>query len=167
VTPLAALAIVAATVVGAELAATAVHRFVMHGPGWAWHRSHHEPGPRRWERNDLYAAAFGAADVALFAFAGGPQRTAWWVALGVAVYGLGVAWVHDGLVHRRWPAGRVPSRGWLARLARAHRLHHAVRGRDGAVSFGFLWAPPPERLARTLRARGTRVDDPDGGTRRR
>jgi beta-carotene 3-hydroxylase len=149
--PLAAAGIVLATVAATELAAAAIHRHVMHGFGWDWHRSHHAPRTGRWERNDLYALAFAAIDVGLFVASGGPSEPTWWVAVGIAAYGVLYAYVHDGLVHRRFPAGRAPARGWGARLVRAHRLHHATRARDGAVSFGFLWAPRPEVLARRLR----------------
>ena len=56
-------------------------------------------------------------------------------------------------VHRRWPFRYVPKSGYLKRLYQAHRMHHAVEGKDGAVSFGFLYAPPVETLKRQLQAR--------------
>jgi beta-carotene 3-hydroxylase len=34
--------------------------------------------------------------------------------------------VHDGLVHRRFPFAGSPI-GYLKRLVQAHRLHHAVK----------------------------------------
>jgi beta-carotene 3-hydroxylase len=144
------LLIVLATVVAMELIAAAVHRYVMHGPGWAWHRSHHEPAGGAFERNDLYAVLFAALSLALFVL-GGRWPVLWWVGVGTVVYGLLYATVHDGLVHRRFPFARVPRRGYLKRLVQAHRLHHAVREREGAVSFGFLYAPPVERVRRQLR----------------
>ena len=61
---------------------------------------------------------------------------------------------HDGLVHQRWPFKYVPRKGYLRRLYQAHRLHHAVEGRDGCVSFGFVYAPPLDRLKDQLRAGG-------------
>ena len=59
--------------------------------------------------------------------------------------------LHDLLVHRRIPFKGQPRGGYLKRLVQAHRLHHAVRSRDGAVSFGFLYAPPIEKLVTQLR----------------
>jgi beta-carotene 3-hydroxylase len=38
----------------------------------------------------------------------------------------------------------------LRRLYQSHRLHHAVDGKDGCVSFGFVFAPSPERLKKQL-----------------
>ncbi|WP_460451560.1 sterol desaturase family protein [Alsobacter sp. SYSU BS001988] len=150
------LAAKAALVIGAVLAmegvATLVHRYVMHGIGWGWHRSHHEPHDDLLERNDLYAVCFALLSAPLFIL-GADRPVLWWIGVGVALYGLLYFIVHDGLVHRRWPFRWVPRRGYLKHLVQAHRLHHAVRGRDGAVSFGFLYAAPLDRLVRQLRAR--------------
>jgi beta-carotene 3-hydroxylase len=44
----------------------------------------------------------------------------------------------------------------------AHRLHHAVRTREGAVSFGFLLVPDPRRLAAELKSRRTARRAVDG-----
>ena len=76
--------------------------------------------------------------------------------LGMTLYGLVYAVVHDGLTHRRapWPWRGTPRRGYLARLVQAHRLHHAVETKHGTVSFGFLWAPRPEDLKAELKRRG-------------
>ena len=139
------------TVVAMELTAAAVHRYIMHGWGWGWHRSHHEPRSGALERNDLYALVFAGLSVLLFV-AGSRWPILWWVGVGTVVYGLLYALVHDGLVHRRLPIGSVPRTGYLKRLVQAHRLHHSTRGRQGAVSFGFLYAPPVQRLVEQLRA---------------
>jgi beta-carotene 3-hydroxylase len=48
-----------------------------------------------------------------------------------------------------------PHSGYLKRLVQAHRLHHAVKGREGCVSFGFLYAPPVARLRDELRSKGS------------
>ena len=79
-----------------------------------------------------------------------------WIGMGMSVYGALYFIVHDGLVHQRWPFRYIPRRGYLRRLYMAHRLHHAVRGREGCVSFGFLYAPPLDKLQRILRQRHTK-----------
>jgi beta-carotene 3-hydroxylase len=76
-----------------------------------------------------------------------------WIGAGMTLYGLLYFIVHDGLVHQRWPFRYVPRRGYLRRLYMAHRMHHAVRGKEGCVSFGFLYAPPLSKLQATLRER--------------
>jgi len=142
------LLVVLATVAAMEAVAWAVHRYIMHGPiGWGWHRSHHEPREGWFERNDLYAVLFAFVSIGLFV-AGGLW---WWVGVGTAVYGLLYALAHDGLVHRRFGRLSPPRVGYLKRLYQAHRIHHAVKARDGTVSFGFLYAPPIDRLKRRLR----------------
>ena len=135
-----------------ELVATLAHKYVMHGFGWGWHRSHHSPRAGRFEKNDLYALVFAAISMGWFVGGGGPSSILWWIGVGTALYGLVYALLHDGLVHRRLPVGPVPRSAYLKRLVQAHRLHHATRGREGAVSFGFLYAPPVPKLVARLRA---------------
>lgn len=150
ISPIMAVGIVVVTVAAMEAIATAVHRFIMHGLGWGWHRSHHEPTDGGFERNDLYALIFGLVSLGLFA-AGGRWPVLWWVGLGTLVYGVLYFLVHDGLVHRRVPMPRTKLAGYLKRLVQAHRLHHSVHDREGAVSFGFLYAPPVQKLVERLR----------------
>jgi len=147
-----ALLIVLASVAAMEVVAAVAHRYVMHGFGWRLHRSHHEPRAGLFEANDLYAVGFALIAVALFAVGAFIAPWLFWVATGVTLYGLLYFVVHDGLVHRRWPFRAKPRHPYLRRLVQAHRLHHATRGRDGAVSFGFLYAPPVRLLTQRLRA---------------
>ena len=133
-----------------EAAAWAMHKYVMHGWGWGWHRSHHEPHDGWFEVNDLYAVAFGAAAVAAFVWLAPLWPPLYWIAVGVTGYGAAYVLVHDGLVHQRWPFHHRPRNPYLKRLVQAHRLHHAVDGREHCVSFGFLYAPPVRRLKRRL-----------------
>jgi beta-carotene 3-hydroxylase len=139
------LAIVAGTVVATEVAAVLIHRHIMHGFGWGWHRSHHEAHDDLLEQNDLYAVVFAGLAVCLMA-AGHWVSPLFWISIGLLVY---------GVLHQRWPFRHVPRRGYLKRLYQAHKLHHAVEGRDGAVSFGFLYAPRLDRLRETLRRNRT------------
>ena len=146
------IAIVVGMVLFMEGFAWAAHRYVMHGFGWSWHRSHHEPHDRPVERNDLYAVVFSLAVIAILV-AAMRWEVLTWVATGITVYGAIYLFVHDMLVHQRFGMRWVPRRGYLKRLHQAHRLHHAVKGRPGAVSFGFLFAPSPARLKSRLRDR--------------
>lgn len=137
-----------ATFLGMEGFAWAMHRYVMHGPLWTWHRSHHEPHDNALERNDLFAVVFAAPAVVLIAVGLHVWPWALPVGLGVTAYGLVYFFFHDGLVHRRFPTGIDGRSGFWRRRIQAHRLHHAVRTREGCVSFGFLWV----RSARALKA---------------
>lgn len=135
-----------------ELIAMLAHRYIMHGFGWKWHRDHHLPGPGKLEVNDLYAVIITVLCIGLFLFSGGPQSLLWWMALGITIYGLLYAFVHDGLVHRRWPLQWKPQHPYLRRLIEAHHLHHAVKEKHGAVSYGFLYAPASSKLRAQLKA---------------
>ncbi|WP_174296580.1 sterol desaturase family protein [Sphingomonas bacterium] len=144
------IGIVLAAVAAMELFAWWAHKYVMHGWGWEWHRDHHEPHDHVLERNDLFAVVFGSVVVALFVVGYAYSAPLWWSALGITVYGLIYTVIHDGIVHQRWFRW-VPTRGYAKRLVQAHKLHHAAVGKDGGVSFGFLWAGNPTRLKANLR----------------
>ncbi len=143
--------IVLATAAVMEAVAYATHRWVMHGPlGWGWHRSHHEEHEGVFEANDLYAIVFTVLSGGFIAFGMAGVWPLRQIGIGLMVYGLLYFLVHDGLVHQRWPFRYVPKRGYLKRLVQAHKMHHAVDGRDGCVSFGFLYAPPVTDLKARL-----------------
>ena len=142
--------LVVGTVAFMEWFAAWSHEHVMHGWGWAWHKSHHEPQDEALEKNDLYAVLFAGFAIFLFWVGATWAAPVWWIAMGISIYGVLYFFFHDGLVHRRWPFRYVPRKGYLKRVYQAHRLHHAVQGRDGCVSFGFVYAEPVDRLVRKL-----------------
>ncbi len=133
-----------------EGVAWVVHRYVMHGFMWFWHKSHHEPHNDALEQNDWFAVLFSLPAIVgiYFGLRGYPVLLA--LGLGVTAYGFFYFLAHDVLVHRRVKILPVPKKGYLARLHEAHMLHHVVRSRDGAVSFGFLYAPKPSHLRALL-----------------
>lgn len=143
--------IVLLTVAAMELVAALAHKYIMHGWGWGWHESHHEPRTRWFEVNDLYAVVFAVLAIVLIALGTWGIWPLQWIGAGMTAYGALYFMVHDGLVHQRWPFRYIPRQGYLKRLYLAHRLHHAVRGKEDCVSFGFLYAPPIEKLQATLR----------------
>lgn len=149
--------VVCLTVAAMELIAWASHKYVMHGFGWAWHRDHHEPHGAFFEKNDRYALIGAALSITMFVL-GSPMAMgadAWppgtWIGLGVLIYGVIYTLVHDGLVHQRWFRW-VPKKGYAKRLVQAHKLHHATLGREGGVSFGFVFARDPAKLKAELAA---------------
>lgn len=144
--------LVVGTVVFMEGFAAWSHKHIMHGWGWNWHKSHHEHHHKGLEKNDLYAVVFAAISMVLYAIGYFWLWPAWWIAIGISVYAVLYFFLHDGLVHQRWPFKYVPRRGYLKRVYQAHRLHHAVEGRDGCVSFGFVYAEPVDQLVRQLQS---------------
>lgn len=143
--------IVLVTVAIMEGVAWAAHKYIMHGWGWGWHRSHHEPHEDVFERNDLYAVVFAVLALGLIIYGSNGFGPLYWVGVGMTVYGFLYFFVHDGMTHQRWPFRYVPRNGYLKRLVQAHRLHHAVDGKEGCVSFGFLYAQPVQKLRDQLR----------------
>ncbi|RIA47273.1 sterol desaturase family protein [Dichotomicrobium thermohalophilum] len=139
--------------VGMEAFAWCFHRYIMHGPLWFIHKTHHRPRHGLFELNDLFALLFAAIAAPLFYFGARGYPPLLGIALGMIGYGLAYFLVHDVLVHRRIGHRFTPARGYLRRVHQAHHMHHAVRERDGAVSFGFLMTPRPEKLAKKLRER--------------
>ena len=140
------------TVIAMELFAYAMHRWVMHGPGWFLHASHHRHRPGMFEANDLYALIFALPSIALIWLGvhGGWGSSATAVGAGIAAYGMIYFVFHDALVHQRVPNRYVPRSAWMKRITQAHRLHHAVESKRGGVSFGFIYAPPVAVLKRQL-----------------
>ncbi|PKB26006.1 beta-carotene 3-hydroxylase [Novosphingobium kunmingense] len=148
--------IVLGTVASMELFAYVMHRWVMHGPGWFLHASHHRARTGPFEWNDLYAVIF--AGPSIFLLWQGVQGT--WgdvstaVGAGIAAYGAIYFGFHDWIVHRRLPHRIVPRSAYFKRIVQAHRLHHVVESKHGTVSFGFLWAPPVDDLKAALKQSG-------------
>ena len=141
---------VLSAVIFMELFAWWAHKYVMHGWGWAWHRDHHEPHDKMLEKNDLFAVVFGSIVVVMFSVGYFVSDTLWWFAMGITVYGVIYTIIHDGLVHQRYFKW-VPKRGYAKRLVQAHKLHHATVGKEGGVSFGFVFARDPARLKADLK----------------
>ena len=117
-----------------EPVSAAVHRFIGHGPAWALHSDHHDPHSR-WERNDVIPLAFAGLAMVAFALSVNDPRLWWlfWTAVGVTVFGLTYALIHDVYIHRRIPIlpRRIP---WLEPLRRAHLEHH----RTGVAPYGVI-----------------------------
>lgn len=155
-------AIFLGTVAGMEGVAWVTHKYVMHGFLWSLHKSHHTPYEGGLELNDLFGLFFSIVSIGLI-LAGLHIWTPYlFIGLGLVGYGAIYLFMHDILVHHRFGFRIVPRGGYLQRMYQAHRLHHAVAEKDGAVSFGFLVAPSIAALKEQLRmnrARGATVDE--------
>ena len=143
------------TVLFMEGFAYVAHRWLMHGPGWFLHKSHHRPRTGTFELNDLYAVIFAVPSISLFWYGIGLGHGAFyaWIGGGIAAYGAIYFGFHDVIVHRRVNIRYSPKSAYMKRIIQAHRLHHVVETKAGTVSFGFLWAPKPEELKAELARR--------------
>lgn len=149
---MAELLIFTLTLLGMEVFAYVMHLKVMHGVGWFLHESHHRARSGMFELNDLYAVIFAIPSIVLIY--GGVQAGWGSVATvcgaGIAAYGFIYFVFHDVVVHQRVPIRMVVRSAYLKRIIQAHKLHHAVESRKGAVSFGFIYAPPIATLKKQL-----------------
>jgi beta-carotene 3-hydroxylase len=93
----------------------------------------------------MFASVVGVALVVGFNVPG----YAWLVpiGMGVTLYGLAYAIVHDGVIHGRLPAVHRASARYLRWLAAAHRVHHLF----GGEPYGML-APLVPALLRSRAA---------------
>jgi beta-carotene 3-hydroxylase len=136
-----------------EPATYAAHRWVMHGVGWALHRSHHRRRrptiTARWrdqlEANDAFPVMFAA--VTILAMAAGTHVSDLFVlvpaAVGVTAYGAAYGFVHDVYIHGRF--ARLPVFGPFERLRRAHAIHHLYGGEPYGMLCPFVPAELRER----------------------
>ncbi|MGI9416022.1 MAG: sterol desaturase family protein [Hyphomicrobiales bacterium] len=136
-----------------EFVAWFVHKYLMHGCLWFLHKSHHRPRQGWFELNDLFGLFFSAVSIVLIYFGSKGNPVPLGAGLGMVGYGVIYFLIHDVLVHRRVHHIFVPRSGYLRRVYQAHRLHHALETKEGAVSFGFVYAPAPERLKAELGAK--------------
>ena len=124
----------AAAFAGMEAVSYSAHRWVMHGRGIVWHRSHHATPEGRFERNDLFPAVFSMPAIGLFAAASivTPPWTRW-AAAGITTYGVAYMTIHELAIHRRF-AVQIPDNHYLRWLRRSHAAHHI----DGGEPYGML-----------------------------
>ena len=122
------------------------HKKAMHGWLWSLHKSHHRPRDGIFEKNDFFAFFFALPSIVLIWLGVNGWAPALWPGLGVAAYGLAYFVFHDGIVHRRLPFRYRGKNAYMKRIIEAHWVHHATTTKEGATSFGFLYARPVAEL---------------------
>jgi beta-carotene 3-hydroxylase len=136
-----------------EVVAFLAHKYVMHGFLWVLHESHHRPRESLVDKNDLFAVFFALPAILLIYYGASGPSWALWAGLGTTAYGFVVYFgFHDVVVHRRIPNSWRPGGKYLLRMMHAHRLHHALEEKEGAVSFGFAYAKPIPVLRAQMKA---------------
>ncbi|PZX47000.1 sterol desaturase family protein [Algoriphagus chordae] len=124
-----------------ELSGWAIHKYLMHGPLWAIHKTHHEHSDAFFELNDLFSLLFGSIAVLLIFLGVGELDYRFWMGVGISAYGMLYFFLHDVLIHRRVKWLERPKTGFLNGIFKAHQAHHQSKEKEGAVSFGLFLVP--------------------------
>lgn len=121
-----------------EFFAWFLHKYVMHGFMWNWHKDHHIPHNKTLEKNDRFVILFALPGLALLA-AGVYLTSSFMLAagIGVSAYGFAYFLFHDVYVHQRIKLPVTDNR-YLRATKEAHEDHHQPYSNQ---NFGFLLAP--------------------------
>ena len=118
-----------------------IHKYIMHGPLWGIHKTHHQSSNSFFELNDLFSLLFGSIAVLLIFLGVSDLDFRFWMGVGISLYGISYFFIHDVLVHRRIKWFDRPKNGFLRGIFRAHQAHHATNKKNDAVSFGLFVVP--------------------------
>lgn len=118
-----------------------IHKYLMHGPLWMIHKTHHEPSKSFFELNDLFSLLFGSVAIILIFVGIEDLDYRFWMGIGISLYGILYFFLHDVLVHRRLKWFDRPKNSFLKGIFRAHQAHHRTNQKDDAVSFGLFVVP--------------------------
>jgi beta-carotene 3-hydroxylase len=124
-----------------EVFGWAIHKYIMHGPLWSIHKTHHRSSKYFFELNDLFSLLFGSIAVALILKGVSDFDYRFWVGLGISLYGMLYFFLHDVLIHRRMKWFQKPKNGFLIGILKAHQAHHRTNKKEDAVSFGLFVVP--------------------------
>jgi beta-carotene 3-hydroxylase len=122
-----------------EFMAWFVHKYVMHGFMWYFHKDHHQPEPGWFEKNDAFFLIFAIPSFLLLLF--GYLYSNYYlssVGLGIMVYGAAYFLVHDIIIHQRFKLFTRTDNVYVRSIRWAHKMHHKHLGKHDGESFGML-----------------------------
>ena len=134
--------LVVATFFFMEFMAWFMHKYVMHGMGWYFHKDHHQHEPGFFEKNDVFFLIFAVPSWLFIMFgmmAGNDWRV--FVGLGIAIYGLAYFLVHDVFIHQRFSWLKRTDNVYFRAIRKAHKVHHKHLGKEEGECFGMLVVP--------------------------
>jgi beta-carotene 3-hydroxylase len=126
-----------------ELVAWFTHKYIMHGFLWVLHKDHHMRNHPMVEWNDLFAIIFAAPSVFLIMKGATSLNLAFWIGIGIALYGLSYLLLHDSLVHQRLKFFRGTENNYFRAIISAHEDHH-----KGKKNYGFILLFPWKYFSR-------------------
>ena len=117
-----------------------MHKYLLHGPLWSLHKSHHRPHKGWFETNDLIVLLYAIPAILMMYYGYESKDWVWWVGIGISFYGFFYFILHDIIIHRRIKFGYRFQNRYIKRLIRAHKIHHKHLEKEGSKAFGFLYA---------------------------
>jgi beta-carotene 3-hydroxylase len=136
-----ALGFIALGFAAMEFSGWAIHKYLMHGPLWMIHKTHHQPSKSFFELNDLFSVIFGSIAVVLILMGVEELDYRFWMGIGISLYGVLYFVLHDVLVHRRLKWFERPKNSFLEGIFKAHQAHHRTNQKEDAISFGLFVVP--------------------------
>lgn len=127
--------------VAMEISGSLIHKYLMHGPLWNIHKTHHRASKGIFELNDIFSLIFGSIAILLILVGIETLDYRFWLGIGISLYGMLYFLIHDVLVHRRAKWFERPKNNLLLGIFRAHQAHHATNKKHDAVSFGLFFVP--------------------------
>lgn len=124
-----------------ELFSWAIHKFLMHGPLWKIHRSHHIHTKGFFENNDIFTVLFAGIAIVLIILGIKQLDYRFWLGSGITLYGMAYFVFHDVLIHKRVKWMKRPKSKYLKAITEAHKAHHRTNTKEDAVSFGLFLVP--------------------------
>ncbi|CAA7053986.1 unnamed protein product [Microthlaspi erraticum] len=129
--------------VGMEFWARWAHRALWHASLWNMHESHHKPREGAFELNDVFAIINAVPAIGLLYYGffnkGLVSGLCFGAGLGITTFGIAYMFVHDGLVHKRFPVGPIADVPYFRKVAAAHQLHHTDKFKG--VPYGLFLGP--------------------------
>lgn len=128
---------------GMEAIAWLAHKYLMHGFLWKLHEDHHKKDQYGFfEKNDYFFLIFATPGIiCLFIGLSNSFNAAFWIGLGITVYGFAYFIVHDVFIHQRIKWLRRSDSVYLRAIRKAHKVHHKKMHKEDGECFGMLLVP--------------------------
>ena len=118
------------------------HKYIMHGPLWNLHKSHHSEKHGVFEKNDFFFLIYALIAMVLMYFGWDGLDYRFWMGLGVTAYGFTYFLLHDIFIHNRLKLFRKTKSVYFEAMRRAHKMHHKHLGKENGEEFGLLLFNP-------------------------
>ena len=131
--------VICLSIAAMEAIAIISHKYIMHGPGWFLHKSHHIKHKNNFESNDYYFLFFSTPSIISIVL-GLLYSNNIILSIGICVlcYGLIYIFLHDIRVHKRFGLSININISYFRKIKKSHLKHHSIKTKHGASNFGFI-----------------------------